>query len=725
MNLFANLNENQAQAVRQTEGPVLIIAGAGSGKTRVLVHRIAYILEQGLCSPSEIMAVTFTNKAAKELKERLIKLVGEEAALIQAGTFHALCGRILRKYGNLLGFSPSFVIYDTDDKLKVIKNICNRLNLDPTLFAPKKIANLISSFKNKMIYPDSFKLDGGNYFNDKLGEIYGDYQTELLKSNALDFDDMLGMTILLFDKHEAIKTRYQNMIKYLLVDEYQDTNLVQELFIRHLTALYGNLCVVGDEDQSIYSWRGADINNILSFHKRYPKAVVVQLEENYRSTQNILNAANAVISHNQQRLGKNLYTQTEGGEKIRLFSSLYDTEEADKIARMISEWMNKDTPLSEIAVFYRTNAQSRLIEDVLRRYGYAYTVIGGLKFYDRQEIKDVLAYLKLLVNPLDNVAWERVINTPARGVGAAAVKKIKDYAFENNVSCFDAIKNKEQIDGLSPQAKKGIAKFLNLFASAAELATTDDAYKVTEYFLAESGLKEHYTEEDAKADTDKAANLEEFLLSIAQYLESDPELTLIDYMESVALMTDLDTYNSNDERITLMTIHAAKGLEFDCVAIAGMNDGLFPSIRENNPSDMEEERRLFYVAVTRAKKELMISYYKTRSKFWGESNDYPPSRFLKALPEEVIDRREYRLFDENSSRSSAPRTGSYYGGKKKETTFILGFLKGEWVTSKQFGDGKVQSIEGEGEKAVVLVDFEDHGLKKLLAKYANLKKLDF
>jgi len=497
------------------------------------------------------------------------------------------------------------------------------------------------------------------------------------------------------------------------------------LFIRHLTALYGNLCVVGDEDQSIYSWRGADINNILSFHKRYPKAVVVQLEENYRSTQNILQAANAVISHNQQRLGKNLYTQTKGGEKIRLFSSYKDTEEADKILNTITEWIRKSIPLSEIAVFYRTNDQSRLIEKVLKNSGLAYEVVGGLKFYERQEIKDILAYLKLLVNSLDNVAWERIINTPARGIGSAAIKKIKEFAYEKNISCFAAIQHNDEINGLSSQAKKGISKFLDLFNGAQKLFDTDDIYQVADYLLTSSGLKEYYDEEDLKDDTKKSNNLKEFLGDIAQDLGDDANLTLVSYMEKISLMSDLDTYNSTDSKITLMTIHAAKGLEFDCVAIAGMNDGLFPSIREKNPSDMEEERRLFYVAVTRAKKELMISYYKTRSSFWGESNDYPPSRFLKALPEDVIDRREYRLFDENSSRSNAPRSGTYFGGNKKETTFILGFLKGEWVTSKQFGDGKVQSIEGEGEKAVVLVDFEDYGLKKLLAKYANLKKLDF
>ncbi|MDA3838889.1 MAG: UvrD-helicase domain-containing protein [Candidatus Delongbacteria bacterium] len=715
------LNKSQKEAIDHIDGPLLIIAGAGSGKTKVLVERIANIILSKKANPGEIVAVTFTNKAAKELKTRIIQRVGDIGKMILAGTFHLICASILRKYAERLGYTSNFVIYDSDDTYKVVKSTIKAMSLDATSFPYKKIANIISKMKNKLVYPEDYNPESDLNFHYKIKDIYQGYQDELHKSNAFDFDDLICFCIKLFQSNEDLLFEYQNKMKYICVDEYQDTNFVQDLLVKMLGAIYQNICVVGDEDQSIYSWRGADINNILDFKKKFKECKVIQLEENYRSTTNILNVANAVISENTQRLGKKLFTNADVGDKAVIISSDSDIEESIKMIDIITKLVKKGTKFEDICILYRTNSQSRSPEENLRKNGLPYVIVGGTKFYERKEIKDIIAYLKLLLNPKDNVAFERIVNFPPRGIGKTTLEKVRHHAFQNDMTNFDAMKDKDNIPNLPEHSKRKIKRFLEFYDKSMNHLAEMDAEELCEHVLVESNLKEYYKLEAIKNDSDKKIdNLYEFLASISEFAANEEKNSLRDFLESVSLLADIDSYNESDNNISLMTVHSAKGLEFENVIIIGMNDGLFPIVRDDTADKIEEERRLFYVAVTRAKKKLYLSTYKYRKRSYGDFNGYIPSRFLKKLPKESVDMKDYEYIDR--SNLDYERKSKYE--KTYKTYPIDQFNERDLVVSKQFGEGIILMIEGEGKKQVLTVDFDEYGIKKLLTKYAGLKPID-
>lgn len=719
------LNSAQQEAVESIDGPVLVIAGAGSGKTRILVHRILKIIKDKKANPWEIMAVTFTNKAAGELKQRIKDLVGESANYIQVGTFHSICARILRRHADMLNYESNFVIYDTEDKVKLLRNILKEMEIDNSVLPPKSCARHISTLKNKFIFPYNFnEYDGNEELPEALEKVYDRYQKELLYCNSMDFDDLLVLVVKLFEKDEDLLLEYQNKIKYILVDEYQDTNFVQDSLVAKIGDLYKNICVVGDEDQAIYSWRGADIRNILNFQKKYKEAKVIKLEQNYRSTKNILHCANSIISDNTQRLGKHLFTENDNGDKVVLYSSNSDVEEAGRVAELLNDLTHLGHKLGDVAILYRTNSQSRLLEEYLRRNGLSYTIVGGLKFYERKEIKDLLAYLKLLVNPRDNISFERIINFPTRGIGAKTVAKFKNEAFIQQKSLLEILDYFNDNDLLKGKAKKSVQDFLNIFINMRKIAESKDAFTTAECMLTESGLKTFYHNPADKNLLERYDNLLELLAGIEEYLKENPKTSLRDYLETVSLLSDIDEYNEASDKVTMMTVHSAKGLEFPYVIITGINDGLFPMLRDFSSDKIEEERRLFYVAITRAEKKLYLSTYKYRHRGFGDLDGYNPSRFLRNIPEEILDKRAYSNFDSSIIRQeikNRSRKSSF--AKKRNESSIQTFTKGDWVFSKQFGEGKILELSRSGNNMVVIVDFDDYGMKKLILKYANLTKI--
>ncbi|MFO7811262.1 MAG: 3'-5' exonuclease [Candidatus Delongbacteria bacterium] len=706
--MLVDLNQNQKIAVENLDGPLLIIAGAGSGKTRTLVERIARIILEKRSYPHEIMAVTFTNKAATELKVRIIARVGKYGGGVLAGTFHSICSRILRDNSAKIGYRPNFVIYDSEDKYKVIKQMIKKNDLSPSYFPYKKISAIISSFKNKLIYPNEYKPAGADIFFDKIKDIYSDYQNELEKCNAMDFDDLLCKTVKLFEKNSDILFEYQNQIKYICVDEYQDTNFVQDRFVSLISGLYENICVVGDEDQSIYGWRGADINNILSFSKRHKNCKTIQLEENYRSSSHILSTANSVIKKNKERLGKNLFTRSGEGERVILTSCADDIEEGRVVADKIADLVGGGVYLNEICILYRTNSQSRVLEENLRRLGIPYSIIGGPKFYERKEIRDITAYLRLLVNKDDNIAFERIVNFPPRGIGKKTLQKIKYSAISLGVSYYEGLKRSE-----ISQSESGLSKKIRQLTDLTERLTDSmeelDAYEISDIILKESGLLEYYTKKsEGDRESSKVDNLYEFLNGVSEYIRTESSPKLIDFLSSVSLLSDIDAYNDREDRIILMTVHCAKGLEFDNVFITGMNEGLFPFIRPGEDVNAEEERRLFYVALTRARKRIYISAYRDRNRYFGADSSFNPSRFLDDLPEGSTDRSSFEQMPEY-------RTSVHLYKKQ--------FKKKDIVLSKQFGEGIILDIEDSDKKRVLTIDFDEFGIKKLIEKYADLKQI--
>ncbi|HQO09685.1 MAG TPA: 3'-5' exonuclease [Clostridiales bacterium] len=714
------LNERQRKAAEHIDGPLLIIAGAGSGKTRALVERIANIISSKKAYPSEIMAVTFTNKAAGELVERIVSRVGEIGKMIFAGTFHSLCAKILRRHADILGYGSNFVIYDSDDSEKVVREMIRRNNFNTASFPVKKVASIISLLKNRLIYPEDYNPGTDENFHDRIKDIYADYQKELIRCNAMDFDDLLCLTVKLFKQDKEVLFDYQNRIKYICVDEYQDTNYVQDLLITQLSALYENVCVVGDEDQSIYSWRGADINNILTFKDRHKNCGLIQFEQNYRSSGHILKAANSVILKNTQRLGKNLFTDFGHGEKVVLISSPTDIEEGIKTVSQINSMIDCGSELKEICVLYRTNSQSRIIEENLRKNGLPYTVVGGLKFYERKEIKDLISYLRLAVNPDDNVSFERVVNFPPRGIGKTTMEKIKRQALSDGTSYYKALKNADEGQFTGPTGKK-INAFICMIEKAAAEMKKDNAKKITEMMLNQSGLKEHYLKaEDESGANSRIDNLYEFLSGVSEFVRTEDKNSLLDFLSTVSLLSDIDTYNNREDKIVLMTVHSAKGLEYDNVLIIGMNEGLFPFIRVDEPLKLEEERRLFYVAVTRARKKLVISTFRDRSRYFGDNTGYVPSRFLDDLPDNSTDKTGYEKTDKPQIRFDK---FTKYEKNALNQEMEQPLSKKDIVLSKQFGEGIVLDVEGTAGRKVVTVDFDDFGIKKLLVRYADLKKL--
>jgi len=714
MDYLKNLNEMQKLAVTSFGKPILIFAGAGSGKTRVLTHKIAYLVDQMGMPPENILAVTFTNKAAKEMKNRVDSLInGFDVSKINIGTFHSISALFLRKNIYLLGYEPGFSIYDQDDSSKLVKNVIKALDLDTKQYNFKNISYLISSLKNKMIYPSEYEKITSEYREIKIAKIYEKYQNDLKESNAVDFDDLLLLPLEIFKKFPEKLLEYQNKYQYVLVDEYQDTNKPQFKFISSITEKHKEICVVGDDDQSIYGWRGADIQNILDFEKSFLNAKIIKLEQNYRSTTNILNAAHSVVSKNLNRADKKIWTDNNEGELIKIIECVDEQNESFKLLKNLKRIKDNDnSKFSNFAVLYRTNSQSRILEDQLRRNAIPYVIVGGVKFYDRKEIKDVIAYLRLIVNNSDFISFERIINFPPRGVGKTSVKKIIDYANDKSINVFDTLENLDEIK-IGIKQKNSLQIFQKLIKEASNNHYNYDILILVKKLIKSIGLKEYYTDQGTEDAYDRWANVNELINSIEDYSNKFPDLKLIDFLEEVSLLSDIDRWNDQTDAVTLMTLHSAKGLEFPNVFIAGVEEGLFPLYSSiDDVEQLEEERRLFYVGVTRAEKQILLFYSNSRRRFSGERVPTIKSRFIDEIPDKYLD-FEKKSFIENNVQHSP------YIEKNTIETFI----EGDRVLHKVFGRGRVLNVQGVGGEAKVTISFSGNQIKKFILKYANLVRI--
>ena len=669
MSIYDTLNDKQKQAVMQTHGPVLILAGAGSGKTRVLTHRVAYLIDQEGVNPYQILAITFTNKAAGEMRERVDKIVGFGSEQIWVSTFHSTCVRILRRYIDRLGFDNNFTIYDTDYQKGVMKEICKKLQIDTKTLKERTILSAISSAKDELIDPVQYEMQSAfDYNGSRIAKAYKEYQAVLHKNNALDFDDLIMKTVELFKADAQVLNNYQERFRYIMVDEYQDTNTAQFELIRLLADKYRNLCVVGDDDQSIYKFRGANIRNILDFEKVYPEACVIKLEQNYRSTQTVLDAANAVIKNNRGRKDKALWTDKKEGNRIHLrqFDTAY--EEAEYIAGDVAKKTRRgEAEYGECAVLYRTNAQARLLEERFIMEGVPYDVIGGTNFYARREIKDILAYLKTIDNGRDDVAVKRIINVPKRGIGMTTIVRVQEYADDRQISFYDALREADQIMtiGKSASKLKPFVTMIQTFRSKQEFFSLSELVKD---ILETTGYVKELEESNEEDAADRIENIDELISKVVAYEETHDEPTLSEFLEEVALVADIDSVGESDNRVLLMTLHSAKGLEFSHVYLAGLEDGIFPSymtIMSDDPMEIEEERRLAYVGITRAKDDLTLTYARQRM-IRGETQYNPISRFIKEIPPTLMDdrpleprRRDYHEYDEDSRERSSFREAPY------------------------------------------------------------------
>lgn len=739
---FMHMNNMQQQAVFSTEGPLLILAGAGSGKTTVLVNRIAYILQSGLCKPWQILAITFTNKAAGELKERICNAVPEGGADIWAATFHSTCARILRRYGDRIGYSSHFTVYGTDDQKKLIKDILKQLNIDEKTLPVKSILAEISKAKDKMYTPEQM-LKEAEFDSRKvsIAKVYNMYQARLKTADAMDFDDMLCNTVLLFEKCPEILEYYQNQFKYIMVDEYQDTNKVQYKFVSMLAEKYGNICVVGDDDQSIYKFRGATIENILSFENTFKGAEIIRLEQNYRSTQNILNAANEVISNNSMRKGKTLWTENSKGDKLQVHTTDSEREEANYIAQTILDGVADGRKYSDYAVLYRMNAQSNAIEQALSRSGVPHRVIGGHRFYDREEIRDMVAYLQVINNPHDDVRLSRIINVPKRAIGATTVAHAADIAAGLGESIYTVIRNADSYPLLSRAASK-LKAFSELIDGFIEAEQSGD-YSLAELYnlvIEHTGYEQYLRNEKENADV-RIENIEELSSNIIKFEEDyGDEAELSSFLEEISLQTDIDNYDSDADTCVMMTLHSAKGLEFPVVFIAGMEDGLFPSIASMmNPDELNEERRLAYVGITRAKEKLYLTKTNSRMLF-GSTSYNKASRFLSEIPDDLI---EYSGGKKMFATASSANYNSDYAGKvmvgnPKDSSVSLkktfGYIKppvknktvfnvGDCVLHKVFGKGMIMRAEKMGNDTMLEIAFDKAGTKTLMANFCKMEKI--
>lgn len=747
MSIYDKLNEQQREGVFTTEGPVLLLAGAGSGKTGVITHRIAYMIDELGINPYNILAITFTNKAAKEMKERVDNLVGINADAAWIMTFHASCGRILRRYIDRLGYTTNFTIYDTDDQKSVIKEICKRMDIDTKVYKERMILSEISSAKNELITPDKmYQMSGGRFEKTRIAEIYREYQEQLKKNNAVDFDDMIGLTVELLEKNEDVLEYYQERFKYIMVDEYQDTNTAQFSLIRLLANKYQNICVVGDDDQSIYKFRGANILNILNFEEYFNNAKVIKLEQNYRSTQNILDAANAVIRNNEGRKDKSLWTSEGEGEKLLV--NVYENgfEEAEGIARDIEVKKNQeDYSFNDCAILYRTNAQSRTIEEKLLLHNIPYRIYGGVNFYARKEIKDILAYLKTIDNAVDDVAVRRILNVPRRGIGATTVERVQTYAYENDVSFYDALKNAESISTIARAAAK-IHPFVTMIQAFRARLEMFSIRKLIEDIVEQTGYIEYIVASDTPEEVEeRKANIDELISKAVMYEEKEETPTLAGFLEEVALVADIDNLDAAADTVSLMTLHSAKGLEFPVVYMAGMEDGLFPSymsISSGDPTDIEEERRLCYVGITRARQKLVLSAAKVRM-IRGEMQMNRTSRFLNEIPKDLIissgqsirrnSKTPYEIDDKpfrkpgqvafQSFQRDAIKSGVFDKKTTPSSENGPGYSVGDTVKHIKFGVGKVREIKDGGRDFEVTVDFESAGVKKMFASFAKLVRI--
>ena len=736
MSIYDTLNTEQREAVFHTEGPVLILAGAGSGKTRVLTHRIAYLIEEKGVNPWNIMAITFTNKAAGEMRERVDKIVGFGAESIWVSTFHSSCVRMLRRFIDRLGYDTNFTIYDADDQKTLMKDICKRLNIDTKVYKEKAILAAISSAKDELISPEEYELQNmADFSKKKVILAYKEYQKELKKNNALDFDDLIVKTVELFQSCPDVLEYFQERFRYIMVDEYQDTNTAQFKFVSLLASKYQNLCVVGDDDQSIYKFRGANIGNILGFEKVFSNAKVIRLEQNYRSTQNILNAANQVIQNNMERKRKTLWTENEEGEKLHFRQFMNAYEEAEYVVGEISKKVREgDGEYRDFAVLYRTNAQSRLFEEKLLMANIPYKLVGGVNFYARKEIKDLLAYLKTVDNAKDDLAVRRIINVPKRGIGATTLSRVQDYASERGIGFYDALREAEQIPSIGRAAVKvePFVTFIQTLRSKQEFLSPSELLKD---IIESTGYVEELRNEGTDEAEARIENIDELITKVVSYEEENEAPTLSGFLEEVALVADIDSVDGDDNQVLLMTLHSAKGLEFPYVYLAGMEDGIFPSymtITADDLTEIEEERRLCYVGITRAMKELTLSCAQQRM-IRGETQYNKVSRFIKEIPRELVELG--REFPEKKLKE-IPMPTSYQQMKQafKQPAFIpkqfevkkaqgLDYVVGDTVKHIKFGAGVVTDITEGGRDYEVTVNFDKVGVKKMFASFAKLKKI--
>lgn len=756
MNL-QGLNREQRKAAETLEGPVLILAGAGSGKTRALTYRIANLIDHGV-APWHILAITFTNKAAKEMRERVSSLVGESAEDVWVSTFHAMCARILRRDIEKLGYTRSFTIYDDDDQASVLKDLYKQLNIDEKNIPSREVRSKISDAKNRLLSPDEWFMESSRDFrSQQIHDLYDAYERKLRRSNALDFDDLLVRTLELFADHPPVLESYREKFQYVHVDEYQDTNFAQYSLVKLLTQKSRNICVVGDDDQSIYGWRGADIRNILDFEKDFPDATVIKLEQNYRSTANILDAANQVIAHNEGRMEKALWTERDAGDLIRLFCAGSERDEAAWICDRMQQLKSSSITYGDMAVLYRSNAQSRVLEDMLVRAGIPYRIYGGLRFYDRKEVKDIVAYLRVIVNPSDDASLRRIINVPKRAIGDTTVAELAKHAMQEEMPLFSALVDIPET--LSSRPRKCVAEFGDLMNDLIVAREEMGLLEFVTHLIEKTGLRAQYTKDESDEGKTRVENIDEFLGAVAEYEKAAAEPSLEDYLENVALVSDLDNAELGSKTVTLMTIHSAKGLEFPVVFMTGLEEGIFPTSRSLQSDDgIEEERRLCYVAITRAEKQLYISYASQRM-LYNQVNYNAPSRFLKEIPPRLLDdepaaklERSFPGIPSSFAHPTLKRTPSYAAstparglGAGKSALGIPGLQKGftpsaasgiasssapslfkpgDRVMHRKFGQGTVKEIRGKGNDARIIIHFSAYGPKEFVLSIAPIVKVN-
>lgn len=730
--IFDTLNDRQCEAVKHTEGPLLITAGAGSGKTKVLTCRIAHLLELGV-APYRILAITFTNKAAKEMKERVTNLVGAQADSIWLSTFHSFCAKLLRfEVDGFHGYTRNFTIYDSSDQLVLVKDCLKKLNLDDKQFMPRSVLGTISSAKNVLMDAKAFAAKASDFYEQKVADVYALYQEKLRENNAVDFDDLLFLAVRLLQEKEEVREKYQSRFQYILVDEYQDTNHAQYALTKILAARWRNICVVGDADQSIYAWRGADIRNIIDFTRDYPDAASIKLEQNYRSTKTILHAANAVIDNNESRPKKTLWTENPAGNKIIHYQAQTEHDEADYIAGVIyNRHEISHEPYGDMAILFRTNAQSRVLEEKLMRYAIPYTMVGGTKFYDRKEIKDVLAYLRLLYNPEDSLSLTRIINVPKRNIGATTMEHVAAYAEEQGISLFEALSSTDEIP-VTKRARTSLENFAAMIFDLLNDIEGKDVLSLIETVIKETGYGEMLDKEaehDPQGESRKE-NVGEFLSVAKDYMDSNPEGSLQDFLENVALVSDVDDFESSDSKVTLMTLHAAKGLEFPVVFLVGLDEGLFPHSRTlMDPSQVEEERRLAYVGITRAERQLYVTNAITRT-MYGRISAYMPSRFLAEIPPQLMEDYHRKSAMPQSRTTAVPGkqrvsilTKPVASSLPKKHAVTDTFAKGDKVRHKIWGIGTVLDVIGEGPNMQMKIQFPTKGVRQVVVKYAPLEKI--
>ncbi|WP_415944532.1 DNA helicase PcrA [Megasphaera elsdenii] len=730
--IFDTLNDRQCEAVKHTEGPLLITAGAGSGKTKVLTCRIAHLLELGV-APYRILAITFTNKAAKEMKERVTNLVGAQADSIWLSTFHSFCAKLLRfEVDGFHGYTRNFTIYDSSDQLVLVKDCLKKLNLDDKQFMPRSVLGTISSAKNVLMDAKAFAAKASDFYEQKVADVYALYQEKLRENNAVDFDDLLFLAVRLLQEKEDVREKYQSRFQYILVDEYQDTNHAQYALTKILAARWRNICVVGDADQSIYAWRGADIRNIIDFTRDYPDAASIKLEQNYRSTKTILHAANAVIDNNESRPKKTLWTENPAGNKIIHYQAQTEHDEADYIAGVIyNRHEISHEPYGDMAILFRTNAQSRVLEEKLMRYAIPYTMVGGTKFYDRKEIKDVLAYLRLLYNPEDSLSLTRIINVPKRNIGATTMEHVAAYAEEQGISLFEALSSTDEIP-VTKRARTSLENFAAMIFDLLNDIEGKDVLSLIETVIKQTGygdMLDKEAEHDPQGESRKE-NVGEFLSVAKDYMDSNPDGNLQDFLENVALVSDVDDFESSDSKVTLMTLHAAKGLEFPVVFLTGLDEGLFPHSRTLlDPAQVEEERRLAYVGITRAERQLYVTNAITRT-MYGRISAYMPSRFLAEIPPQLMEDYHRKSAMPQSRTTAVPGkqrvsilTKPVASSLPKKHAVTDTFAKGDKVRHKIWGIGTVLDVIGEGTNMQMKIQFPTKGVRQVVVKYAPLEKV--